>query len=74
MSSPKRPRWKSHGSDSTKAGVGSMIAGHKTLAVEVVDGVLESGARRGDTTDDGGRHGRQGDGRQTDDDEGGEKE
>lgn len=48
-----------------------MIAGHKTLAVEVVDGVLESGARRGDTTDEDGR---QGDGRRTDDDEGGEKE
>lgn len=64
---------KSHGSDSTKAGVGSMIAGYKTLAVEVVDGVLETGASRGDTTE-GGRHGRQGDGRRTDDDEGGEKE
>lgn len=51
VSSPKRPgRWKRHGSDSTKAEVGSMIAGHKTLAGEVVDVVLESDARRGATT------------------------
>lgn len=50
-----------------------MIAGYKTLAVEVVNGVLETGASRGDTAE-GGRHGRQGDGRRTDDDEGGEKE